>query len=367
MAVSSYNARWMKAHPHKSFCELVIPGTHNSYSDTIDWSSNLKTKYTSRLHFLYRLPCLPCLISPWVKCQDLSIYDQLKIGVRYFDLRLSIGDDGTVVASHTFTCRTLASVLDDFARFFDEFGETEVVYIRAKYDYKNSMSFKNNAHMFALLLLSHPIMPRIVPSEVKEPWALPLRELTSRGHCVIFTSVNYLHAYSKIGHPLSPSHRFVWHNSANRNIINHNVRSYVNVPHEHDFNNQVHEINTVYTPRTRHVVAAIVYVAIFRYLLFVAACLLLCFSFDGSKNQTIQTACAVSFAMWFLLVILHRTSDSIKKCLPLGVRDLSVSSRRDAIEIIRESPLKQPSTINVFSVDYVHEDFCTDMITLNRA
>ncbi|MBR4420709.1 MAG: phosphatidylinositol-specific phospholipase C [Clostridia bacterium] len=74
------------------------------------------------------------------KCQDLSIAKQLKIGVRFFDIRLQIVDDKLKVV-HSFVDQALSfnSVLKDFNEFIDKNpSEFLIISIKEDADSKNS-------------------------------------------------------------------------------------------------------------------------------------------------------------------------------------------------------------------------------------
>ncbi|CAH8847826.1 unnamed protein product [Trichobilharzia szidati] len=84
---------WMSELPAQITCQkintLAIPGTHNSGTYSLNTLSSVSPD--SPLYFLKKfLPA--CFLSrityPWCKTQSLSITAQLKLGIRYFDLRI---------------------------------------------------------------------------------------------------------------------------------------------------------------------------------------------------------------------------------------------------------------------------------------
>jgi len=67
---------------------------------------------------------------PFAKCQAWSLEDQLKAGIRYFDLRVS-GYKLMIMHGPVYQCTSLPEVLNTVKTFLNQFG-TEVVLLRVK-------------------------------------------------------------------------------------------------------------------------------------------------------------------------------------------------------------------------------------------
>ncbi len=78
---------WARARP---LSRLAIPGSHNSFTYSIDKDSPLGPDHSPRLvNFANRCSWLTKpVIYRWAVCQKISVTGQLELGVRYFDLRL---------------------------------------------------------------------------------------------------------------------------------------------------------------------------------------------------------------------------------------------------------------------------------------
>lgn len=89
--------------------EMVIPGTHDS----------------GAMHSIFDVAG---------KCQDLNIQQQLKIGVRFLDIRLRLKNDELEVV-HSFVEQKLSfrSVLEDVSNFIEE-NKTEFIIMSIKQD-----------------------------------------------------------------------------------------------------------------------------------------------------------------------------------------------------------------------------------------
>lgn len=109
-------AEWMKELSDDTrLREMSIPGTHDS----------------GALHSIGDVAG---------KCQDLSIADQLAIGVRFFDIRLQLKNDRFVVV-HSFVDQALSfeEVLIDFKTFMQSHpSETLIISIKKEADSVNS-------------------------------------------------------------------------------------------------------------------------------------------------------------------------------------------------------------------------------------
>lgn len=91
--------------------DIVWPGTHNSATNKIG---------------------IPCISRPFVQCQKLSIYEQLVLGVRVFDIRVQ--KDQKVC--HGFFCTyNVDVVLNDIKRFLAE-TSCEVILLELRTEWK---------------------------------------------------------------------------------------------------------------------------------------------------------------------------------------------------------------------------------------
>ena len=104
------------------------------------------------------------------KCQDLSIKEQLDIGVRFFDLRLQMVNDEFRIC-HDFLDQKLSfkSVLNDLNNFIDKY-ETEFLLISIKKDYDTVNSQKGFTELFKEYIAPYEniVLDNEVPQYVKD-------------------------------------------------------------------------------------------------------------------------------------------------------------------------------------------------------
>ena len=74
----------------------------------------------------------------WARTQDLTIYDQLCIGTRYLDMRLS-NINGTYYVMHRFKYVPFSVVVSDISRFISETDEFIIMILRE--DWENRVEF----------------------------------------------------------------------------------------------------------------------------------------------------------------------------------------------------------------------------------
>eukprot|EP00745_Piridium_sociabile_P033934 TRINITY_DN58336_c0_g1_i2.p2 TRINITY_DN58336_c0_g1~~TRINITY_DN58336_c0_g1_i2.p2 ORF type:complete len:140 (-),score=6.11 TRINITY_DN58336_c0_g1_i2:729-1148(-) len=128
-------ANWMSKVPgvaDKLLVELSIPGSHDSATCEFPFSTGLFVS--------------------WGKCQEMTVGEQLRTGIRYFDLRIKdmkndkvncrpsriagmfrpdrkfwkLEDPERLWVSHTLLCKPLKDVVDEFAIFMLDDQETDI-------------------------------------------------------------------------------------------------------------------------------------------------------------------------------------------------------------------------------------------------
>lgn len=131
-------SKWMsflsKEKQDAQITQLKLVGTHNSASYTVNYALPINTKIYLYLMKYTHYFGTSFFVSRWVKCQDLTIYDQLKLGVRFLDLRVAYREsDNIFYCTHTFTCCKLVDVLSDIRRFIEKYN-TEIILINVQID-----------------------------------------------------------------------------------------------------------------------------------------------------------------------------------------------------------------------------------------
>ena len=100
---------WMANHQHRKLTQICLPGSHQS----------------GTYHMQQKLKPIP-MVEGWSRCQRLSIYDQLRAGIRFLDLRV-MDHSGDVWLHHNLVvCIKFKDVLLQVQTFISE-HPTEIV------------------------------------------------------------------------------------------------------------------------------------------------------------------------------------------------------------------------------------------------
>lgn len=256
----------MSQYGESSFRDLCVPGTHNSSTSSVDTRNALQSQYgrgvLSSLRSLF-----PSFFREWTSCQHLSVYEQCEIGVRCFDVRVSV-QNARVVTSHSFACVPLSAVFDELVRFFEAYGTTEIVVLCIKADHSNREGWSaTGTAPYTALLRTHRVREFVVPTSVASPWLLHLDQLHRAGTpLILMSSEELLQVPGKtgeagtwlgVGHPYKKRGR--WYNSSTRKDVNaaidEELAQLALLPSPPS---TIYEINAVYTPQTKDVVASAV-------------------------------------------------------------------------------------------------------------
>lgn len=106
---------------NKRINHLVLPGTHQSGAYTVNVSK-----------LLHKIPYVKKRIEKWSITQDYSITDQLKMGIRAFDLSISYVKDSYWISSK-FIHQSLNTVLDQLQDFIQT-HPSEVIVVNLSHD-----------------------------------------------------------------------------------------------------------------------------------------------------------------------------------------------------------------------------------------
>ena len=166
--MNSWMTTLVKTYPAATLRDVILTGTHDSYSYTADPhkissdDSNFKACAP-----LIGCPGVSCVATSWTTCTDKTVYDQLCLGVRLISVDVSkYLPEGAYYATHTMCCVPLQHILDQIARFLTE--TTEVVLLKVTLR-ANAVASEVNDLLNALKCLVPPTL---------DPFTTPLKALT---------------------------------------------------------------------------------------------------------------------------------------------------------------------------------------------
>lgn len=122
----------------KPINKLHLVGTHDSaaFQFSGDYMPNSLVKGLSMrfLEFIRNFACVNEILTDWTLTQNMNIYNQLKLGIRVFDLRLAVTVTDKLVLAHSFACLRVTDFFEQVKKFLDENTE-EIVVIFVKPDW----------------------------------------------------------------------------------------------------------------------------------------------------------------------------------------------------------------------------------------
>lgn len=99
---------------------LAIPGSHDSFTSNITAACGVSPDSGELLQDLHWLICVKTIIARWTKTQSFPVNDQLKSGIRYFDLRISTKkNDSDLYFCHGMYSFEVKGVLSDISLFLE--------------------------------------------------------------------------------------------------------------------------------------------------------------------------------------------------------------------------------------------------------
>jgi hypothetical protein len=148
--------------------DLTFVGTHDSAAYQFsgvympdDIVPGLSMKF---LEFLRKFCCIKQIINDWTLTQDQSIYNQLQMGIRVLDLRLSQVNN-VLMLSHSFSCLYLKDFFIQLQQFILE-NPTEIIIIAIKPDWihRNGVTVNhwNQFYTMANEYIGNSLYPRAV-------------------------------------------------------------------------------------------------------------------------------------------------------------------------------------------------------------
>ncbi|TKR64616.1 hypothetical protein L596_025114 [Steinernema carpocapsae] len=150
-------AKWMSRLPPtvtaRSIRELKIPGSHDSAAFELFISMKCATDNSNVVQFIgNNLPPSRRIIRRWAITQHLPILDQLNLGIRYLDLRVSrsICGQAPYRMVHTLFGHALETIFDSVKQFLDENLEEFVIL-----DINHVYSMRGDADIDTIIDLIH--------------------------------------------------------------------------------------------------------------------------------------------------------------------------------------------------------------------
>ena len=134
----------------------TLPCTHNSCTYVYDPS--IKITSTNKFLTIAQKTCLgQHFIKNVMLCQYVSVYEQLELGIRQFDIGISYFNE-KIYITHTFVCIPFPTFLHDLAKFLKEYPENVIVVI-CKPDWNNRDTIATDAIEYEFIQSMFTVLP----------------------------------------------------------------------------------------------------------------------------------------------------------------------------------------------------------------
>lgn len=337
------NKTWMKelvkAGKDKHIYDLYIPGTHNSaiMHSTINARNVLVAKDFQK--FKAATYIIPDFFKFWTACQNKTILEQLEMGVRYLDFRISYTNNDFYI-THTFQGPLLTDVLDQIATFYENNGTTEVIIVRCTSDHENKTTLKGKLMDLEKRLKEHRVSKYFSETQpafkkISEYGDKPLLLLLQDELSVI--NLGY-----KDWYPAK------WYNTNDENVLTERVKKTLkNLP-----STTISVIQNILTPQVEDIIKSLVMYIYFLVLLIVILIegLMLGLMHSSYAKWVILSGLLVFIIIFTAVIIYLRPS--------FNIHWMSSSTKTAFLEIEEQ--------YNIVIVDYITEDFCDSIIKKNN-
>ncbi|XP_050298063.1 PI-PLC X domain-containing protein 3-like isoform X3 [Anthonomus grandis grandis] len=111
---------------------LSIPGSHNSFTSNISGGSIVSLDSPKILQNLEWIYCIRHIMANWTKNQNVAVKEQLKAGIRYFDLRVSAKsrENNLYFCHGMYSCK-VEPVLNEISTFLETHSKEVITVYRS--------------------------------------------------------------------------------------------------------------------------------------------------------------------------------------------------------------------------------------------
>jgi len=178
-------ARWMTDLPHemtvKPLLNLITPGSHDSFTYSLDKDGPIANDQPSWMQNLEWLPGFKSIVYRWSVTQHFTVTQQLEHGIRYFDFRLSRPpppDDNVLKIVHGLYGSEVDPLLADMVAFL-QVHTHEVLFL----DFNHFYNFDDTTHKVLIDKLVGMFGPKLCPA--RRPRDVTLDQMWRSGYQVL--------------------------------------------------------------------------------------------------------------------------------------------------------------------------------------
>lgn len=331
--------------------EIYLPGTHNSFCYTVSFDK--QTELYKNLELVYNISgYFPEITKNFTLNQDLNIYDQLNIGTRILDLRISYYDN-TYYCSHTYYCTTLIDILSQITKFMSE-NPNEFIIIRYKEDQKHKGRNKNkkfniiDLNIYLDTVLGSKINKESIRIEGLGYEDKKLKDIFNQEGGKLLLS------YNNIGLETD------WYNTPD-------LKSFTNKYETHVLkknNNSLIILDVVLTPNFDYIVKLIIFTLIFTLIVFVSMFIYV-MGFRGVGGDIIDTSDVAYYEIILVSIVLYIAL--FYYFIVVLIRHYSLRYSADIVNNLIMTELEKGDNggYKMYSFDFINKDIAKKVIDKN--
>ena len=353
------NATWMKTllegGKDPNIWEMNLVGTHHSailWND-LDTSDSIESQFGK---YKIATTLFPFIIRSWTACQDYTVFEQLEMGVRYLSLDLSFTNNAFYV-THSFRGPLLTTVLNQIAKFYDKYGTSEVILLRAMADSENEKTLHGREAELMQVFKNHKVS-KYYTNHTNQRLFLKLSEYGDQPLIPLF---DYKIQRGNVGHPNYYFRK--WYNANTNKKLFERMETGFNFVKNQNISD-ISVLQSILTPDTSEIISGVI---LWIYFIVLAICITgiaIIFSVKHDQLNPFSTflrthVASTVFLSIFAFIILAFSIAMIVLRPAINIKRLSINTKNEFLQKSKGRPY------NVVLVDFVNPDFVQKVIALN--
>lgn len=357
--LQNMNATWMKSLFEEGgdpiIWELNLVGTHHS---AILWHDlYVRDAIKSRFSKYKMIACLfPFIIRSWTVCQDRTIFDQLEMGVRYLSLKISFTNDNFYV-THSYRGPLLTTVLDQISEFYEKYGTSEIILLRAAADSENKQTLRGKKKELMHVFNDHKVS-QYYTNHTSQCLFMNLSKYGDKPLIPLFDRDIQC---ENIGHPNYFFQK--WYNANTNEQLFQKMEAGFNYINDQESSN-ISVIQSILTPSARQIIFGIL---IWIYFFVVGICSVgIGIIISVEHNYLIPSSTffetrkvSAAFVIMFPIIIIGFSIVLMYLKPALSIKWLSIETKSQFLENSKNK------NYNVVLVDFADPEFVHNVISLN--
>lgn len=366
----------------KKINKIMVPGTHDTAAYKVDWlvGGADGNKLLNILRMVgIGVPWIRVILDGWTITHNLTPYQQLKLGIRSFDLRMYYDKPSkSFRIAHTLSVMSFDNMLKQIAKWVSEKANSKeflIVQIKSDYANRKNMEKANILDKFWKKLKSNKVIFNKLWNQNKMPTYFEL--VQSKKNIVLVVKSSYVGAAKKNGiNPLSLSRDYVsaWPNT---NLVKKSLNAQNNfLKNRGKVSNKFVDVLATVTTQASDIIKSIECIVYSNVSFFFGLFGLWCFYYvyDNAKRHEVslsklfshkETVWWMSFGLfWSIISLAMIPMFFIRKCHKrfINIFHRAIPMQDRIMKIVK----KHSKKISIVTVDFPKNRFIQNIIKMNK-